>query len=743
MSSPVHPARWRRWLPPVRGLLLLGLAALPGAASRGEEALPSAPPTFTAMRIAQPPALDGVLDEAVWKDAPVIDDFVQQLPDDKVPPTERTEVRLIYDEDNLYLGVQFFDSDPSKILAWTLQRDSSDVRGDDQFAFAIDSSNNGRDGFWFSTNPAGTRLDAQIFDEGRIFDDQWDAVWEVAATVDGKGWTAEIRLPFFNLRFTPGAENTMGINFFRAIRRKNEEAYSPYIPRNYRGTLSFSLARKMVLQGIHRGTRLQIKPYGLLRSEDVNVPVDDRDLHGEAGLDVLKWGLTSNLTLDVTANTDFAQVEADVQQVNLTRFSLFFPEKRDFFLENAGLFQFGSPTQADVFFSRRIGLSDAGEPIPLLGGVRLTGRMGKTSLGLLDVVQEEDGSAPRTNFAVLRARRDVLARSSVGMIVTDREAAGTGGGNRVAGADTHITFHQDYNVDFFYATSRSSQLLPGGTQRDPELRSGSAWQLRLGRDGDIWQYVARQQRIDPGFNPEIGFVPRPDSILSEGVFAWRPRPKDGPVRQLVFMYNPLYITDHTGELETRKNFFRTETNFQSGDVVGGAYEEPFERLTADFEIFPNVIIPPGDYRMRQGSIYVTTYQGRRVSSSFNGIAGTFFGGHKTTLIEDFTAKFSHHFSINTRYEWDHVRLPGGDFDVNLWVTRFNVAVSPKLFGSALVQVNDVTDDIDLNLRVDWIHHPGADLFFVYNESRNLRANPSEPSINARDTTVKLTYLFHF
>ena len=744
MFSPQHPARWR-------GSFLAALTLLvTGSFTRvlhAEEAPPPHPPLFRPVRISQPPTMDGVLDEEVWRDAPAIDDFVQQLPIDKAPPTERTEVRLAYDSDNLYLGVRFFDSEPSKILAWTLQRDNAGILGDDQFAFAIDSSDNGRDGFWFSTNPAGIRNDSQVFDEGRIFDDRWDAVWEVATRVDEQGWTAEIKLPFFNLRFTPSHENTMGINFFRAIRRKNEEAYAPYIPRNYHGTLSFSLARKILLEGIRRGTRVQIKPYGLVRADQRTDPVEDQDLHGEAGLDVLKWGLTSNLTLDLTANTDFAQVEADVQQVNLTRFSLFFPEKRDFFLENAGLFEFGSPTQAEVFFSRRIGLSLEREPVPLLGGLRLTGRAGKTSLGILDVVQEQDGSEPRTNFAVARVRHDILARSSVGMIFTDREAEGSGGGNRVAGADTHLTFHEDYNVDFFYAASRSSRLLENGLPHDPgDPREGSAWRLRVGRDGDIWEVAARQQRIDPGFDPGIGFVPRPDSITSEGVVAWKPRPAGGPVRQYIFLSDSLYITDHTGELETRDNLFMAETDFQSGDLVGGTYEESFERLREDFVFYPetiNVRVAAGDYPMRQESFYFNTYQGRRVSSNFTGVFGTFFGGRKTSVVEEITAKFNPHLSVNSRYEWDHVRLPGGDFDINLWITRFNVAISPRLFGSALVQVDDINDDIGVNLRVDWLHHPGADLFFVYNESRNLRLKPGEPKVNARDTTVKLTYLFRF
>jgi len=722
--------------PTVTFLAFVAVTLSPSPARAGAPA--AAPDPFRPTRITQAPRIDGALDEAAWKEARVIDDFLQQLPEEEAPPTERTEVRILYDRDNLYLGVRFFDREPSRIIAWTLQRDSMAIFGDDQFAFCVDSSNNGRDGFWFSTNPTGVRNDAQIFNEGEVFDTQWDAVWEVASRVDEQGWTTEIKLPFFNLRFPGAPENMMGINFFRAIRRKNEEEYSPYIPRNYRGTPSLSLARKMSLEGIERGIRFQPKPYLLSRYARSYGPDEDSDREGKAGLDV-KWGVTSNLTADLTYLTDFAQVEADVQQVNLTRFNLFFPEKRDFFLENAGLFQFGTPMDTDIFFSRRIGLSSSGAPIPILGGTRLTGRVGKTSLGLLDVLTDAGSGDPRTNYGVLRLRHDILARSSIGMILTDREGEGGGGGNRVIGADSHVPFHEDWNFDGFYASSRSS---PGA----PE---GAASRVRLGRDGDIWQYAVSRLQVDPGFDPGIGFVKRANQELTEAVLTWRPRPESDRVRQYNLTYSPRYITGRDGDLQSRENFFKFETTFESGDQVGGSYSSQFERLPEPFTIFradpidPGVAIAEGDYSMQQGTVYVNTFQGRRVSSEFTGTLGTFFAGHKTSLMEDVTAKLCPHVSVNTHYEWNHVRLPGGGFDTNLWITRFNAAVSPKLFGSALVQANDITDDVDLNLRVDWIHHPGADLFFVYNESLNKRRKPYDPLSNGRSSTFKLTYLFHF
>ena len=715
--------RGRSCLPAILAiLLLLPLSARAGEAPPVEALLPA--------RTEQPPRIDGLLDEAAWQGALVIDDFTQQLPEDRVPPTERTEARILYDDNNLYLGIRLFDSDPSRILAWTLDRDGDAISRDDTVAFCIDSSDNGRDGFWFSTNPAGVQVDAQIFNEGIVFDKEWDAVWEVSSRVDERGWTAEIKIPFFNLRFSPAAENVMGINFFRAIRRKNEEDYAPYIPRNFNGTLTLSRARKFRFSGIRRGVRFQPKPYLLARAGRSYSP-EDTDLEGRAGLDV-KWGVSSNLTADLTYRTDFAQVEADVRQVNLTRYNLFYPEKRDFFLENAGLFQFGAGGETDVFFSRRIGLSD-GDIVPILGGARLTGRLGKTSLGVLDVVTEEGAGEPRTNFSVLRVRRDVLSRSTVGMILTDREAQGEGGGNRVIGADTRLVFHEDWSVDAYYAASHSSAGLP----------EGSAGRVRVGMDGDIWEVAARYAQVDAGFDPGIGFVRRPGVDIWEGVAAWKPRPESDRVRQFNLMWNPIYVTNHEGQLESRENFFLFETAFESGDEAGAHYSNQFERLAEPFEIFEGVVIPPGDYSFDTATVYFSTFQGRRVFSSSALESGTFYDGRKTTASQVLTFNFSPHFSVSTQYDYNHVLLPEGNFDTNLWVTRFNVAVGPGLFGSALIQANDISDDLDLNLRVDWIHHPGADLFFVYNESTNLRRRPGEPAANVRDATFKLTYLFRF
>jgi hypothetical protein len=364
----------------------------------------------------------------------------------------------------------------------------------------------------------------------------------------------------------------------------------------------------------------------------------------------------------------------------------------------------------------------------------------------LNVTTDSASGDPITNFSVLRLRQDILARSTVGLILTDREAHGPGGGNRVMGADTRLVFYEDWSVVAYYASSNSS----------PDLPEGSASRLRIGREGDTWQAVASYSRVDPGFDPGIGFVVRADMDLWQGLAAWRPRPASSRVRQFDLSYFPTYITDRQGLLESRDNLFRFETQFESGDLVGIYYESQFERLPAEgFNIFPDpanpddtpspkdIVIPQGDYTFASAGAYFNTFQGRRIFSSCTFIAGTFYDGRKTSINENLTVNFSPHFSVSTQYDYNHVLLTEGNFDTNLWITRLNVAVSPKLFGSALIQSNDIPDDLDLNLRVDWIHHPGADLFFVYNQSSNLRRHPGEPAINGRDATFKLTYLFSF
>jgi hypothetical protein len=700
-----------------------------------------------AVRTAQPPKIDGVLDEAVWADAAIVDDFTMQLPEEGIPASERTVVRILYDDDNLYLGITAYDSSPEKVRASALSRDSFDGTSGDQMAWAIDSTDSGRDGYWFSTNPGGIKIDSQVFNEGQIFSPEWDAIWESKARIHDEGWTVEVRLPFYNLRFTEGPETVMRINFFRAIRHKNEEDYSPFIPRNYAGSFSFSLGRPVIFRGIRRGRDVEVKPYGLVSVSEAPFVDDDTDTEGDVGVDV-KWGITTNLTADFTVHPDFAQVEADTQQINFTRFPLFFPEKREFFLENAGLFSFGRQGNTQAFFSRRIGLQ-SGIPVPILAGARLTGRVGNWSLGALEVVTESHDDEPRTNFFVARVRRDLGQRSTIGAILTDREATGEGGGNRLGGLDTRIVFKQDHSIDAFVMASDET----GG---DVEW-SGRA---DYSKSGDLWQWGATVGLVDENFNPGIGFVRRTGTEFTNGFLAYRPRPEGLEwVRQFSFSISGEYLEGHSDDpridgVRQDKGVHLTQyTEFETGDSFSFHEHWVYERINSDFTIFSrndddpdnDVVIPPGDYLNDIYDLSFNTFNGRKVSGWGSINYGNFFDGHRTSGAVGFTTRFNPHLSLSSRFFHNRFRLPFGDFDTNLWITQVDYAFSPDLFGGALLQWNDSTDTLDLNLRLDFIHTPGSDLFIVYNQSFNTSKDVDEGDTrtNSRGGIVKATYLFHF
>ncbi len=718
--------------------LLLGLAG-PAA-----EAAPERPPALHAVRTAQPPRIDGRLDEPAWVAAALIDDFTMQLPKEGIPSSEKTLVRVLYDDENLYVGITCFDSNPAAIRSASLVRDDFAVSFGEQIAFAIDPTDSGRDGFWFSTNPGGAQLDSQVFDEGRVFDPEWDAIWESVGRIDGQGWTTEIRLPFFNLRFVEGSTNTMRINFFRAIRHKNEEDYAPAIPRNYAGSFSFSIGRPVVFTGIRRGLNLAVKPYALASASSEYLTSGESDVKGSAGIDA-KWGVTTDLAADFTLHPDFAQAEADEQQLNFTRFPLFFPEKREFFLENAGLFAFGLPGETAAFFSRRIGLDASGRPVPLRGGVRLTGRSHGWSVGVLDAGTEETAGLPQTNFAVARLRRDVGKRSSIGTILTDREAGGAGGGNRVAGADAHLVFGEDTFLDAFVMGSRTSG--DGG--------DGVAGNLAYSRMGDRWRFGGYTGRVDEGFVPGVGFVQRTGIQYGGGSLAFRPRPASLPrVRQFEFLGDGRYVqarvADETldGRVLDRTWAVAQNTELESGDRFGVSHRRVFERIAEEFPIspegvFPVVLIPPGDYEYDRTQVELNTWPARPVSASAFVSFGTFLGGRRTATGGTLTARFTEHLSISSNYTHNQFRVPLGEFDTRLWITRVKVAFTPELFGGVLIQWNDSSDDLDFNLRLDFIHTPGSDLFLVYNESLNTDRDTAEPRSNRREGIVKLTYLFQF
>jgi hypothetical protein len=686
-----------------------------------------------ALRINSNIRIDGVLDEAEWQQAVPATDFRQYQPNEGAPATEPTEVKILYDAGNLYIGVQLYDSEPDRIVAQKLQRDSG-VDADDAFRVILDSYHDRRTGFYFATNPNGVEEDGQVIDGDRRPSLDWNGVWEVRARINETGWSAEFRIPFWTLRFRDLPEQTWGINFQRIIKRKNEELNWASWSRDNGGFLRISRAGELTgLTGIRQGTNLQIKPYGLASTRrDFTVQPTLGQQAADTGIDV-KYGLTPSLTLDLTYNTDFAQVEADVQQVNLTRFSLFFPEKRDFFLEKASLFEFGKRgfrgPEMLLFFSRRIGL-EGGREVPIVGGGQLTGKVGALNVGALDIVTQETDDVPQAHFSVVRLKRDIFNRSSIGAIFTNRVDRGVGE-DRAFGVDADLWFTNRLRTSWFYAQN----LTPGtGERRHAGL-------LRFDYTSDLFGWFAEYMVIGEGFKPGIGFVPRDNMRRTFAAFRISRQP-NGKVFRRINMFNSItYLTDMSGRLQDRDiaiNFFN---DFDSGDRMRIRLIRSFRRLDEVFNLREGLPIPAGDYDTNQFHVSFESSPKRRWNVRFGTMFLGFFSGTRRGFSLRLGYVVSPHFSFDTNYQFNRVELPVGTLTTELTTLRVNILFNTRLFVNGLIQYNSETDQLSANIRLNYRYSPGSDIFLVLNETRDTIGG-TYPARN-RAVALKMTKLFHF
>jgi len=711
---------------------LLTLVVLPTAAQAQQERVPS----LRALRIQSALSLDGFLSEDYWQQADITSDFRQYEPLEGQPATERTEVRTMYDEKNLYIGVRCYDSEPEKIIAQKLERDSG-VRDDDCFLLVLDTYHDHRNAFYFATNPNGVEEDGLVTDEQRFFNRDWDGVWQVKARITKEGWSAEFAIPFWTLRFPKAPVQTWGLNFSRIIKRKNEEVNWASWTRLNGGFHRISKAGHLVgLEGLAPGRNLQIKPFALTRgTQDTAGPshlVTRGDL--DSGLDV-KYGLASNLTLDLTVNTDFAQVEADVQQINLTRFSLFYPEKREFFLENAGLFDFGvetfgGPPRLLLFFSRRIGI-EGGQNIPILAGGRVTGKVGRYNIGLLDIASDRKGEVARAHFSVLRIKRDLFQRSYLGLIATNRADVGERE-NRTFGLDGSLWLSNELELKALWA--RAQDL---GRRNARE-----AGRIALDFTRNHWGWFAEHLLIDNGFDPGIGFVHRTNLRRSFAVFRVSPQPNGRLLRRTNIFNSYTYLTTVHGRVQDRAYEFRVNNQLDSGDQVNFGYEWNFERLDQPFPLRSEVRLPTGDFRTNRYSLGFEASKKRRIAGEMEYSWGGFYDGNQQTWEIQGELKPSAHFSMELGYRHDDLRLREGAFKTNLFSLRINWALSTRLFTNALIQYNSDTRQVSLNYRLDFIHSPGSDLFVVVNGTWLRRPQADLITMN-RALVVKWTQLLHF
>ena len=573
-----------------------------------------------------PIALDGKLDEPSWAGAPIATGFVQNDPREGEPATYDTEVKLLYDDRAIYIGVFAKDPEPGAIIINELRKDFNTASADG-FQFVIDTFHDERNGYQFAINPAGAKWDSQMSNEGRDQNANWDGIWDVGTRIAEDGWYAEIEIPFKTLKFGPEQMQTWGINFQRRLRRKNENSYWSPLRRIHQLSRVSMAGTYEGLQGLRPGANIRVKPYALSNLNKVAGTSLDKDY--DAGFDV-KYGVTSGLTWDFTVNTDFSQVEADEQQVNLTRFSLFFPEKRDFFLENSGIFQFGGGGQMGgggggggaggrqnaaqdmrLFFSRQIGLSADGGSIPILAGTRLTGRVGGSSVGILNIQQREEGEAPSTNFTALRLRRDILANSDVGVVLLNKEQEGPLY-NRVAGVDANFRFGF-LTIDGYAVKTFTTDSLVAADGENFAARGNLSYQSRT------LQFRVQQTAIGERFNDEMGFVPRlgVDSTFVSGGYAFRPaRLAKIGVRETRPHWQMDRYSRRDGQgLESRYMDFHWPFNFNDGGMVEIGVNPNVEEIRSPFTINSarGVKVQPGHYDFNEFFVLWRTNSAARVS----------------------------------------------------------------------------------------------------------------------------------
>ena len=692
-----------------------------------------------AVRIETPPQVDGVLDEPFWADIPPVTGFRQRDPVDGAPASERTEVRIAFDENALYFGFTFFDSEPDRIRRAILDRGGR-IDKDDRVIIGLDTYFDRRNGYIFEIGALGTQDDALFSDESLDRPDwNWDGVFTTETTVNEDGWVLEMEIPFTTIRFADVEEPVMGIAFSRAIRRKNEIVVWPHIGQDYKAGVAQAsqYARLTGLQDIRRGHRLEVKPYANLGTQRLG---GQAGFEGEsnAGLD-LKYGLTSNLTLDLTWNTDFAQVETDNVQINLSRFDLFFPEKREFFLERAGLFEFGTTQETEVFFSRRIGLED-----DILGGGRLTGQAGPISVGALALrtesrVPEEDGGAWNS---VVRLQANLHERTTVGAIATSLDSEGSS--NRTAGADFVTRFWSSSQFRMWGA--RVWDSAEAGTD---EGRSAARAELEL--QNDRYAFRVRRTHVGKAFDPALGFVRRrdQDQWYAWGAFTPRFETSDWARRSWLWVGGERVLgTD--GELQSRQAGSHAGLEFESGESVEFNLDSRFERLHGPASISGRVL-SPGDFRFTSYELGAKTNDSRTFSGFLYGSTGSFWGGDRSQVRGGVSLKTGPHLTIGGQVSRNEVSLPvpDGDFTTTLVALNVQGALSRKLFAGALVQWDNLSKELQANIRVDWIHTPGSDLFLVFDtgyitdDTLDPRFDPQFDPWTRRTAVAKLTWLKAF
>jgi hypothetical protein len=734
-------------------LALLLVAAV--AAAPSEPAPPAGELRLRAAQAEAPPRVDGLLDEPAWATAPVSSGFRQRDPGDGDPATEATEVRVLYDGDTLYVGIAARDREPGKVIGRILERDkimeqgldnAARFTGDDVVAFTLDPFHDHRNAFFFATNPNGAEFDALVTDESPTLNLEWRGIWRVAATRTKNGWSAEFAIPFRTLRYPrDSAEAVWGFDVERIVRRKNEDTLWSAWSRAEGGLNRVSRAGH--LEGLRDLPRtawnVELKPFGLAgvaqqRDESGRAPASGE---WRAGADA-KWEVRPGLVLDATVRPDFAQVEADDQIVNLTRFEVFFPEKRDFFLENAGIFDFGTRGSFEtppflMFFSRRIGIGGDAE-VPVLGGLRLSGRVGRQTVGLLDVLSGDSPAEPRTNFGVLRVKRDVGQRSYVGAMLTDRR--------------TSVGSRTDFGADAsLWATSRLN--LQGFTARTTRSDGAADWAVRGAAEYQADPVYLYGEYLQIGKDAEtgIGFVTRTDTKRVSGKAQFTLRPRIPGVRSIALYAGGKNLTRMNGAPQDGNWFPGVSVQLNSGEGLSVTHVRGYVDLDYGFDLAGRIPIAPGHYDLRDTVVSAFTSGNRPAAASFSASFQRLWHGDISAMTGALALKGGSHLSLSTSYTRSEVDLPRGGFVAHVGGLRLGWAFSTRLSTQAYLQYNSLENRLVANLRLRFIYRPGSDFYVVFNEESGNPTGTTGPGSPIEETrallgrgfAVKLSYLVRF
>ena len=711
--------------------------------------------TVRAIKLVEGIRVDGRLDEEVYEAVVPITGFIQQLPDEGLPGTERTEAWVMYDQNSMYVSARCYETAaPSEWVANEMRRDAIQLRQNDSFSVLFDTFYDRRNGVAFLVNSIGGLADFAVTNEG-IVNSDWNPVWDVRTGRFDGGWTVEMEIPFKSLRYRRGESQLWGVQLRRIIRRRTEASYLTPLPISaaqgnsvISGLWRVSQAASLIgVEPPEQTLNLEVKPYGIGGvTTDINdTPPKRNDLDGDVGFDV-KYGITRNLTADFTYNTDFAQVEVDEQQVNLTRFSLFFPEKREFFLEGRDNFEFargGAGGRSDaptLFFSRHIGLQ-SGEVVPVIAGARVTGKVGSFDVGALNIQTDDEAvsSAESTNFTVIRVKLDVLRRSTVGGIFTNRSVSLVGNGsNQVYGLDGRLAFYD--NVNFFGYFSKTTT--PGQQGQDTSYLGSFAYA------GDRYGLNFSHLVVEDNFIPEVGFVRRDNIRRSSATARFSPRPRSIElIRRFILEGSLDYIEiADSGLVETRRGELAFRTEFENSDNFSVSAADNYELLTRPFMIAPGVVIPVGGHHFANVLASYSFGQQRPVSGSISVRTGEFWSGNATTLdVSRGRIEVTPQLSVEPTASFNWIDLPEGSFTTNLARVRVSYTFTPRMFFSGLLQYNTSGDTVSTNLRLRWEYSPGSELFVVYTEDRDTSplAPDRDSGLRNGGLVVKINRLFRF